>query len=147
MIDLTRFLNQLLLLLDSGMVLEEAFYRIGEGYEAMPVTQRSKFSEEFCHICQMSQSTGENVVWLFYQFSRKSGVKEMIRVANMMTDSMDRGTDLWEQLYGTCRQLWTERKRLAMEQIRIGESKMSFPLGLLLMALIIVTSAPALMTI
>ena len=38
-----------------------------------------------------------------------------------------------------------QRKRAAMERIKLSESKMSFPLGLLLTALILITAAPAML--
>ena len=82
---------------------------------------------------------------MFYRFSRESGVKELTRAAGIMMENLDKGTDLWEKLELEGNHLWQERKRLALEKIRIGESKMSFPLGLLLMALLLVTAGPAMM--
>ena len=43
--------------------------------------------------------------------------------------------------------LWAERKRICMEKIKVSETKMSFPLGIMLISLILMTSAPALMQI
>ena len=43
--------------------------------------------------------------------------------------------------------LWEERKRLCMEKIKKSELKMSFPLAIMLISLILMTSAPALMQI
>ena len=52
---------------------------------------------------------------------------------------------MWNRLADEGEELWAERKRIAMERIRIAESKMSFPLGLILMGLVIITAAPAMM--
>ena len=73
--------------------------------------------------------------------------KELTRAAGILMENRDRGTDLWEKLAEQSEALWTERKRAATEKIRLAESKMSFPLGIMLMALIIITAAPAMMQI
>ena len=52
---------------------------------------------------------------------------------------------MWDKLADEGENLWAERKRIAMEKIRLSESKMSFPLGLLLIALILITAAPAML--
>ena len=143
--QLPVFLSQLLLLLGSGMILQTAFHRIAVGYEDMPESAQKPFMREICRLHEISLETGENVVALFYRFSRESGVKELTRAAGIMMENLDKGTDLWEKLELEGNHLWQERKRLALEKIRIGESKMSFPLGLLLMALLLVTAGPAMM--
>jgi len=144
---LPGFLSQVLLLINSGMILETAMHRIAEGWEGQSETGRSLFAEEMVNLHRISLRTGENMVKLFYRFGRTSGVRELMRASSIMMDNLDKGTDLWEKLAAESDMLWQERKRMALEQMRIGESKMSFPLGLLLMALLLVTAAPALMQI
>lgn len=90
---------------------------------------------------------GENVINGFYNFARCSNVRELARVASILLENQNRGTDLWEKLAEQSELLWEERKRTAMSRIRLAESKMSFPLGILLMALIIITAAPAMLQI
>ena len=41
--------------------------------------------------------------------------------------------------------LWTQRKKIAEEKGRIAETKLTFPLALLLLVLILITAAPAIM--
>lgn len=142
---LPGFLNQLLLLMNSGMVLQDAFCRIAEGYSQLPEKRKNYFTEEICRIHQSGMRNGENVIHLFYRFGQSSGVKELARVSSIMVENLRKGTDLWERLAEEGEQLWQERKRAAMEAIRVGESKMSFPLGLLMMSLLLVTAAPAMM--
>ena len=81
----------------------------------------------------------------FCRFGNESKVKELSRVARILADGDARGTDMWNRLADEGEELWAERKRIAMERIRIAESKMSFPLGLILMGLVIITAAPAMM--
>lgn len=142
---LPGFLNRLLLLLNSGLALVDAFCRIAEGYEDLAENQQNSFTRAVCRIVQVSKTNGVNVIVQFHQFARLSGVKELTRISSMLVEHMDKGTDLWEKLEREGEQLWQARKRLVLEKMRLAESKMSFPLGLLLIALLIVTAGPALM--
>lgn len=145
--DLPGFLSQLLLMLNSGMVLPAAFQHISESYEAYPERHRSRFMKDICRIQRQSEQTGESAVRIFYQFSQTSGNRELARVAGMMASSLNTGTDLWDGLEEECQAMWENRKRQVLEKIRVGESKMSFPLGLLMAALLLVTAAPAMLQI
>ena len=141
------FINQLLLLMNSGITAQEAFMRIGESYGRLPEERQNYFTREISGIIQASQRNGESVILGFYRFSSFSAVKELTRTANILMENRDRGTDLWEKLAEQGEALWASRKNTALEKIRLAESKMSFPLAILLTALIIITAAPAMMQI
>ncbi len=143
--SLPGLLSQLLLLLNSGMILEAALIRIAEGYGRLPPEAESDFTRQVAALAVMRERTGESMVSLFYGFARHSGVKELSRVAGIMLENRDKGTDLWDKLAGEANMLWQERKALALEKMRLNETKMSFPLGILLMALLLMTAAPAMM--
>ena len=147
LLALPGFLSQLLLLMNSGMILQSAMERIADGWELQPEMYRGSFAEELIGLRRTSRRTGESLTVLFCRFCRGSGVRELMRVSSIMMENLDKGTDLWDKLEAESEALWQERKRIALEKIRIGESKMSFPLGLLLMALLLVTAGPALMQI
>lgn len=144
---LPAFINQLLLLMNSGATVTEAFCRIAESYEKLDASRQNYFTVQICNIYESSEKNGENVLNGFYNFARCSNVKELARVAGILNENRDRGTDLWDKLAEQGEILWEERKRLAMSKIRLAESKMSFPLGIMLMALIIITAAPAMLQI
>lgn len=144
---LPGFLNQLLLLLNSGIVLEEAMQKIGEGYRHLPKTQANDFTDEFCRICTFAETGGEHVVAGFYRLGHRSGNKALSRISSMLMENLDKGTDLWDKLAEEGEALWQERKRLALEKMRTAESKMSFPLGLMLLSLLLLTAGPAMMSL
>ena len=146
-ITLPGFINQMLLLMNSGMIMQDAFCRIAENYAQYTQKRQNYFTEQVVKIYSESKRNNENVIAGFYKFSRLSGVKELTRVAAMLLENVDRGTDLWEKLAEHSEALWAERKRAVLEKIRLAESKMSFPLGIMLIALIIITAAPAMMQI
>ena len=144
---LPGFLNQLLLLMNSGLIMQDAFCHIAKNYGGLPAERQNYFTGEVHRIYENSVKNNENVIIGFYNFSRFSNVKELTRVAAVLMENRDKGTDLWEKLAEHSQTLWEERKRRALEKIRLTESKMSFPLGILLMSLIIITAAPAMMQI
>ena len=144
---LPAFINQLLLLMDSGLILTDAFKRIAVEYERLPPDRKNYFTEAVSDIYRSSVSTGSNVINGFYAFSGGENVKELIRTANFLYENRNRGTEVWDRLSELSEDLWEERKRLCMEKIKLSETRMSFPLGIMLIALILITSAPALMQI
>ena len=146
-LSLPGFINQLLLLMNSGAVLTEAFCKIAEGYGVLDERRQNYFTVQVYNLYAASLQSGENVIQSFYKFGRTSNVKELARVAGILMENQNRGTDLWDKLAEQSEMLWEERKRAAMRKIRLSESKMSFPLGILLIALIVITAAPAMLKI
>ena len=144
-LSLPSFINQILLLLNSGMVLQEAMIYIAVNYKKLDRERQDTFILEYIRVYDDSMKTGESIIKGFYRLGRDSRVKELSRVAGIIADSSRRGVDLWDKLADEGEQLWRERKRTALEKIRLSESKMSFPLALLLIALILITAAPAML--
>lgn len=142
---LPGFLNQLLLLVGSGMVLTDALRRIADGYMALPPKEQNYFTESFTQLWQESARTGESLLAAFRRFSRFSHVKELNRVTGILEENQTKGSALWEKLQEQSEALWTARKQITLARIRMAESKMSFPLGIFLIALIMMTAAPAIL--
>ena len=142
---LPGFLNQLLLLVGSGMVLTDALRRIADGYMALPPKEQNYVTESFTQLWQESARTGESLLTAFRRFSRFSHVKELNRVTGILEENQTKGSALWEKLQEQSEALWTARKQITLARIRMAESKMSFPLGIFLIALIMMTAAPAML--
>ena len=134
---LPGFLNQLLLLTGSGMVLADALQRIADGYELLPQKEKNYFTESFVKLRQDTARTGESLLTAFRRFSRFSHVKELNRVTGILEENQSKGSALWEKLQEQSEALWTARKQITLARIRMAESKMSFPLGIFLIAKII----------
>ena len=86
------------------------------------------------------------IVRLFRDYAAKHNVKEMIRIATILTENEKRGSDVIESLSRESKYLWDERKIVARESGKMIDTKMSWPLGLLLILLIVITMAPALLS-
>ena len=91
------------------------------------------------------EKNGQDLLQAFCDFSRDTRVRELTRLARILMDGRRRGSDLWDKLAEEGESLWAERRRRAGEKIRLAESKMSFPLALMMIALIIITAAPAML--
>ena len=81
------------------------------------------------------------------EYASKHDVKELIRIAAILTENEKRGSDVVDSLARESRYLWDERKIVAKEQGKSIDARMSYPLGLLLILLIVITMAPAMMNI
>lgn len=138
------FINQLLLLLSSGMVLQEALKMIAVKYGEED-KGKNYFAYSVYEIYRRTEENGEDFLKVFCNFGKESQVKELSRLARILQDSRERGTQLWDKLAKEGENLWAERRRRATEKIRLVDSKMSFPLGLMMLALIIITAAPAML--
>lgn len=61
-IMLPAFINQLLLLMNSGATVTEAFCRIAESYEKLDASRQNYFTVQICNIYESSEKNGENVL-------------------------------------------------------------------------------------
>lgn len=68
-----------------------------------------------------------------------------MRIASILRENERKGTDIIENLDYESRYLWDKRKIIAREQGKMMEMKMAYPLGLLLIVLMVVTMAPAML--
>ena len=137
--ELPEFLHKLVLLLGAGVVLESAFVRAMQGVEG-----DSYFAGQIRYIKRRAEETNAPLYSEFNAFAARSGVRELSRVAGIISDSLERGTDLSEKLREESELLWFERKKQAEEKGRLAETKLTMPLAVLLCVLVLVTVSPAL---
>ena len=144
LLELPSFINKNILLLNGGLVLTDAFERI--------VTEHQKngergnyFYERLNEIYINSKETNIPVEAQLSDFARNSGIREFIRIAAVISDNICKGTSLTESLENESAYLWFSRKKKAEELGRLAETKMTFPLVILLVILIMITIAPAML--
>ena len=140
------FNNQLLLLLNSGLIFYDAFGRIAEGYERRQ-DEKTFFTEMIAEIKKKSTLAGNSLVAVLDDYGKRLAIKEFTRITSIITDNQYKGVNLTEKLESESDILWTQRKKIAEEKGRIAETKLTFPLALLLLVLILITAAPAIMEI
>lgn len=142
--ELPEFINKIILLMNAGIVLNTAFLKITDDYRKSS-SSSSYFYGRMSQISRAVRETNGSLYLEFRDFSRQSGVKEMIRVSNIITDNISKGADLSDKLRKENDLLWFARKQQAEEKGRLAETKLTMPLMILLLVLIMVTIAPALM--
>lgn len=140
---LPSFVDQLLLLLHCGMIFQDAFYRITAGYASRE--EQDAFSRLLVRIGKEADETGAMVITVMKNLSQEVSVREYVRMVNIIMDHQHRGVNLEEKLQAESQLLWEGRKAASLQKGKAMETKMTFPLALLLIALIIIAGMPALM--
>jgi tight adherence protein C len=150
--DLPEFINKLVLLLNAGLVVSSALEKIAKDYEKyqmkMEGTKKNKNTRVlFRELCEMNKrvsQTNTSIMKELKDYSQRSGVRELVRITAMIADNLNKGSALSEKLESEGELLWLSRKKRAEEKGRIVETKLTFPLVILLLVLIMITIAPAL---
>lgn len=143
---LPRFTSQLLLMMNAGMILSDSFSRICTSYSIMKSENRGQFENDLIKLnennCDGRLSTAE----LINEYAAETGVKELIRIATILYENEKRGIDVIENLERESGYLWDRRKIIAKERGKMIDAKMAYPLGALLIVLIVITMSPALLS-
>ena len=151
---LPRFCNQLFLMMNAGMILSDAFERITAAYKSRSDEDVSDekesglkyFERELVAMNRKNKDKRDSTAAILNEFAVKNDVKEMIRIATILNENEKRGSDVIESLSRESRYLWDERKIVARESGKMIDTKMSYPLGILLILLIVITMAPAMLS-
>ncbi|MGI6211211.1 MAG: type II secretion system F family protein [Anaerovoracaceae bacterium] len=142
---LPSFNDQLLMLMQSGLIFKDAFYRIADGYRER--RENDFFRQEIIRCREESERRHESVSAALDRCAQKTGVREFIRVSGIIRDSQIRGTDLSPKLKREGVLLWERRKKQAEEKGKAADVRLTMPLAILLVILILITAAPAVMQI
>ena len=142
---LPRFCNQLFLMMNAGMILSDAFERICLSYREYGEENMSVFEKELSELLDESDGHRISTATLLSEYASRHNVKEMVRIATILTENERRGSDVIESLSRESKYLWDDRKIVAREKGKMIDMKMSWPLAMLLILLIVITMAPALL--
>ena len=148
--DLPDFINKILLLLNAGMVVHTAFIKTIDDYfenRKRGMEHDSYFYNQLYEIKIRITETNSPLIPELRDFAKRSGVPEFVRFTNIVADNIGLGAALAGKLTIESEMLWFSRKKKAVERGRLAETKLIFPLMLLLLSLVMVTTAPALMDI
>lgn len=151
--DLPDFIHKLVLLLNAGLVMSTALLKIVEDYEGQCQSDdrmrlkrgRSYFYEELSEIKKRVYETKTPILYELKEFAQRTGIRELIRIVTIISDNVHKGNTLAEKLEAEGELLWISRKKQAEEKGRVAETKLTFPLMLLLIILIMITISPAML--
>jgi len=143
--QLPEFVNKLVLLLNAGLVLSAAFDRAVEE----SLNSRTATDDYFCsklqEISKNMREMNSPLNTEFRSFAKESGSSGLMRISNILSDNINKGVELTEKLQLESEVLWINRKRDCEERGRISETKLTLPLVLFLLVLIVITVSPALL--
>ena len=142
--QLPGFVNRLVLLLNAGMVLNSAFEKAIKESLRFSSAEGDYFYGKMQEIYNTIRLTNGSCDVEFRRFARESGMTEMLRISNIISDNMAKGVELTGKLQRESDGLWIARKRSCEERGRLAETKLTLPLTLFLLVLIVITITPAL---
>ncbi|MBE6028133.1 MAG: hypothetical protein E7227_05920 [Clostridiales bacterium] len=142
---LPRFCNQLFLMMNAGLILSDAFDTITDSYRGSKEENLSSFERDLADLREATCGHRISTAHVINEYAVRHDVKELIRISAILNENEKRGSDVIESLARESRYLWDERKTVARECGKAIDTKMSYPLGLLLILLIVITIAPALL--
>jgi hypothetical protein len=143
--ELPEFLNKIVLLMNAGLVLTAAFERIMQDYDTRKFGNQSYFYNQLEEIHINIVQVNCSMIVELKMFAERSRNREFMRLTNIMADNLNKGTELVDKLQSESAFLWFERKKRAEEKGRLAETKLTMPLAIQLLVLIMITVAPALM--
>ena len=143
--ELPEFVNKLVLLLNAGLILSNAFHKIVLDYERVRGGDNNYFYDQLSQIMVRCSETNGSVQYEMRLFAVRTGVVEFMRLSNIIGDSMTKGSDLMTQLKMEVDSLWAVRRKQMEEKGKLAETKLTFPLVILLLVLLMITIAPAMM--
>lgn len=143
--QLPEFVNRLVLLLNAGLVLTSAFEKAIEESFHFNDNKNDYFYGKLKEIYVSCKSANGSIHHEFSLMAKESGIRELMRVSNIINDNVKKGTELTDKLQAESEFLWLSRKKNCEEKGRLAETKLTLPLMMFLMVLIIITVAPALM--
>lgn len=140
------FLDKLVMLLSAGIILSEAVERIAEDYVKYSADKnRSLFYEELAFSVRSMKESNSSFSEELMKLSRRLDVREFARLSVILRDSLESGMDMVSKLEEESIMIWGERKSSVQKLGRTADTKLVFPLVIILLVLIIIVMAPALL--
>lgn len=140
---LPAFSDNMILLLESGLVFTDAFSHISKVYAEKE--KRDAFEQMIIDVTEECKLTKEEYTSVLNRYASGMKIREFSGLCNILSENQKKGIGLVDKLRSESTALWETRKKIATERGKLAETKLSFPLSLLLVALILITAAPAFM--
>ena len=140
--ELPNMIFRMILLLNAGLIAESAFAKITE----QSARDRNPLYRAFRDIKMSAEKKNTSFVSELYSFAKASDSADLLRFATLAFEHAGSGAELAGKLEQERDQMWNTRITGAKAKIKEAETKLCFPLVLLLVALIIITAAPSFMS-
>ena len=140
------FLDKLVMLLSAGLILSEAVGRIAEDYARYTRPRHQKvLYEELSQVVRSMKETNSSFAQELTKMSERLEIREFARLSVILRDSLESGMSLVDKLEEESVLMWYERKSAVQKLGRVADTKLIFPLMIILSVLIVIVMAPTLM--
>lgn len=140
------FNDQLIMLMNCGLIFTDAFERIAEGFAHGRETDKP-FKRLIIDVADETLRGNRSIVKVLDERAAMTGSRDFSRMVRLIENNQYKGVDLADQLTSEGEILWHQRKKSAEERGKQAETKLSFPLAMLLIVLIVITAAPAILQV
>jgi hypothetical protein len=145
--DFPSFVTKFILLLNAGLVVSTALEKIAFDYESNTRKQGIiPIYEELLIIENKIFKTNSSLIIELKNLGERTKIREMSRFAAIISENINKGSELVDKLEAEGELLWISRKKRIEERARLTEAKLTFPLLILLIVLIVITISPVLLT-
>lgn len=141
--DFPDFINKLVLLLNAGLIVQSALETIDEDYKRY--NKRRPLYDELSVVLRNVKESQASLTEELRSFAKRCRVKEIMRFVSIVSENINMGSTLADKLQIEAQQIWDNRKHRAEVLGRVAETKLTFPLVVLLLVLIVIIMAPAFM--
>lgn len=144
--DYPELLWNMTILLGAGMTIRAVFYKLAASYEKKENRRRKRYVyEEICYTCREMQS-GVPEAQAYERFGKRCALQSYIKLGSLLAQNMKKGSGGLARLLGTEAALsLEEQKRLARKQGENAQTKMLFPMVLMLGIVMMMLMIPAFM--
>ena len=144
--DFPDFLDKIVIMLYAGLVLTDAFDRIARDYRQYRGKENRRILyEEWLRVLEHAGNSNGSLAEGLLTLGKRWEVKALTRFTILAADHLQRGNPLAERLLEESRNLRNQQKSRAEELGRLADTKLTFPLLLILMALVVMTVAPTML--
>ena len=137
--ELPNMIFRMILLLNAGLIAESAFAKITE----QSAEDRNPLYRAFRDIKMSAEKKNTSFVNELYAFAKASDSEDLLRFASLACEHAGSGAELAGKLEQERDQMWRSRITCAKAKVSEAETRLCFPLVLLLVALILITAAPS----
>lgn len=144
--DFPDFICKLVLLLNAGFIVQSALEKIADDYNKYFINNKKKpLYDELTQAIRNVKESNASIITELKDFASRSQVKEVMRFVAIISENIHLGSALTDKLQYEADMIWQQRKSRAEELGKIAEIKLTFPLVILLLVLMVIIMTPAFM--
>ncbi len=135
MLDLPQVLSKMALLINSGMVMREAWEKVSmAGNRALYQEMRAASNE---------MANGSSELEAFRNFSDRCSIKQIRKMTSTLIQNMQKGNkELAYFMEDMSREMWEEKKSLAKQKGETAGTKLLIPTGMIFIGILILIIVP-----